>query len=228
MGILKEMFSEGSEEYSKKEPVLLAKGRYKSNSDMILSGYKTFQKKYVVKNLVIKLILVVLAIASSVMMLMSNQQSPMMPAMLLLVCVVIGFYFINEPLNNRKKLKNGLSKLEGTEYEIEITDQTIKISTVEFPVQENAVPEIDNVENTSEAISEEQDLEDNEEDEIPATIIHLDSTIVDFIDREDMFIVCVKKSYVFIIPKTAFSEEEIQATKEKLSSIMGIRFKMVD
>ena len=51
---------------------------------------------------------------------------------------------------------------------------------------------------------------------------------MDFIDREKMFIVCVKKSYVFIIPKSAFPEDDVQKTREKLSAIMGIRFKIED
>ncbi|MDE6598618.1 MAG: hypothetical protein K2K34_00885, partial [Oscillospiraceae bacterium] len=66
---------------------------------------------------------------------------------------------------------------------------------------------------------------DGEKEEIPATVIHLDSPIVDLIDREDMFILVVKKSYVFIIPKTAFGDDKCEKIREKLSVIMGIRYK---
>ena len=111
--------------------------------------------------------------------------------------------------------------LEGIEYEAEITDQYIKISTVP---DENV--ESDTAEETAE--NEETDEEASKDDGPPATLIHLDSNIVDFIDREEMFIVCVKKSYVFIIPKSAFPEDDVQKTREKLSAIMGIRFKIED
>ena len=213
MGILKEMFDEsGDSEFEKRAPELLAKGRYKSCAETILSGYKTYRKKYVIKSLVLKMLVVLIALASSIMMLLTSEDS-MMPVFMIMVCVVIGVYFISEPINHAKKLKNGLADIEGTEYEVEITDQTVKISTVQ-----QDTPESEPAENA----------EENPEDEIPATVIHLDSPIVDFIDREDMFIICVKKSYVFIIPKSAFTEDEVQKTREKMSAILGIRFKIAD
>lgn len=219
MGILKEMFSEESSDFEKRPAVLLAKGKYVSNAETILEGYKVFQFRYVLKNLILKLVLVILALASSVIMLMSDR-SDAMSVFCIMLCICVGFYFINEPIKNRKNLKNGLEQLEGIEYEAEITDQYIKISTV--PDETN--------ENTDEKVNENETAEDEsgEENEIPATLIHLDSAIVDFIDEEKMFIVCVKKSYVFIIPKSAFTEDEVQKTREKLSAIMGIRFKITD
>lgn len=224
MGILKEMFDEnGDSELEKRPPELLARGKYKSCAETILSGYKTYRKRYVIKSVVLKMLLVAVALASSIMMLITSEDS-MMPAFMILVCVVIGAYFISEPINHARKLKNGLSDIEGTEYEAEITDQTVKIATVrqDIPEEEPAQTE-ETAEETTEG-----ETNDNTEDEIPATVIHLDSPIVDFIDREDMFIICVKKSYVFIIPKSAFTEDEVQRTREKLSAIMGVRFKIAD
>lgn len=220
MGILKEMFDEsGDSEFEKRAPELLAKGRYKSCAETILSGYKTYRKKYVIKRVVLKMLVVLIALASSIMMLLTSEDS-MMPVFMIMVCVVIGVYFISEPINHAKKLKNGLADIEGTEYEVEITDQTVKISTVQQDTPESEPTETqEQTEDTS---------EENAEEEIPATVIHLDSPIVDFIDREDMFIICVKKSYVFIIPKSAFTEDEVQKTREKMSAILGIRFKIAD
>lgn len=220
MGILKEMFDEsGDSEFEKRAPELLARGRYKSCAETILSGYKTYRKKYVIKSVVLKMLVVLIALASSIMMLLTSEDS-MMPVFMIMVCVVIGVYFISEPINHAKKLKNGLADIEGTEYEVEITDQTVKISTVRQDTPES--------EPTGTQEQTEDTSEENPEDEIPATVIHLDSPIVDFIDREDMFIICVKKSYVFIIPKSAFTEDEVQKTREKMSAILGIRFKIAD
>lgn len=217
MGILKEMFDEsGDSEFEKRAPELLARGRYKSCAETILSGYKTYRKKYVIKSVVLKMLVVLIALASSIMMLLTSEDS-MMPVFMIMVCVVIGVYFISEPINHAKKLKNGLADIEGTEYEVEITDQTVKISTVQQDTPESEPTE-----------TSEENAEENPEEDIPATVIHLDSPIVDFIDREDMFIICVKKSYVFIIPKSAFTEDEVQKTREKMSAILGIRFKIAD
>lgn len=228
MGILKEMFGEESgDSFETRPPVLLATGRYKSSAETVMEGYKTYQKKYVIKNTVLKMLLVLLALASSVMMFISSEDGGMMPVFLIMICLCAGIYFINEPINSRKKLKSGLSAIEGTEYEIEITDRTIKISTVEVPeeegTEENTVPA------DEEAVSEGENGEEaNAEDQgPPATIIHLDGE-VEIIDKEDMFIICVSKKYIFIVPKSAFKEDELQLAREKLAAVMGIRFKMVD
>lgn len=228
MGILKEMFGEESgDSFETRPPVILATGRYKSSAETVMEGYKTYQKKYVIKNTVLKMLLVLLALASSVMMLISSDDGGMMPVFLIMICLCAGIYFINEPISSRKKLKSGLSAIEGTEYEIEITDRTIKISTVEVPeeegTEENTVPA------DEEAVSEGENGEEaNAEDQgPPATIIHLDGA-VEIIDKEDMFIICVSKKYIFIVPKSAFKEDELQLVREKLAAVMGIRFKMVD
>ncbi len=228
MGILKEMFSEESGEFEKRPAVLLAKGRYVSDSATIMEGYKTFQLRYVLKSLILKMLLVLCALASSIFMLVSSERNDApMSVLFILICVCLGVYFINEPVANRRKLKSGLEQLEGVEYEAEITDRYIKISTIE---DENAEMQ-PVVEAEEDEISDENTggEEESEEDKgPPATVIHLDSNIVDFIDKEEMFIVCVKKSYVFIIPKSAFSEDDVQKTIEKLSAVMGIRFKIAD
>lgn len=228
MGILKEMFGEESgDSFETRPPVLLATGRYKSSAETVMEGYKTYQKKYVIKNTVLKMLLVLLALASSVMMLISSEDGGMMPVFLIMICLCAGIYFINEPINSRKKLKSGLSAIEGTEYEIEITDRTIKISTVEVPEEEGT--EENTVTADEEAVSEGENGEEaNAEDQgPPATIIHLDGA-VEIIDKEDMFIICVSKKYIFIVPKSAFKEDELQLAREKLAAVMGIRFKMVD
>lgn len=228
MGILKEMFGEESgDSFETRPPVLLATGRYKSSAETVMEGYKTYQKKYVIKNTVLKMLLVLLALASSVMMLISSEDGGMMPVLLIMICLCAGIYFINEPINSRKKLKSGLSAIEGTEYEIEITDRTIKISTVEVPEEEGTEENI--VPADEEAVSEGENGEEaNAEDQgPPATIIHLDGA-VEIIDKEDMFIICVSKKYIFIVPKSAFKEDELQLAREKLAAVMGIRFKMVD
>ena len=228
MGILKEMFGEESgDSFETRPPVLLATGRYKSSDETVMEGYKTYQKKYVIKNTVLKMLLVLLALASSVMMLISSDDGGMMPVFLIMICLCAGIYFINEPISSRKKLKSGLSAIEGTEYEIEITDRRRKISTVEVPEEEGT--EENTVTADEEAVSEGENGEEaNAEDQgPPATIIHLDGA-VEIIDKEDMFIICVSKKYIFIVPKSAFKEDELQTVREKLAAIMGVRFKMVD
>lgn len=226
MGMLKEMFSEGDENFSAPEGEFLAKGKYESNADQILKGYKVFQKKYVVKSLIPRLLLAALAIASSIMMIISDP-SGKMPVLCLMIALCVTIYFISQPITNSKNLRKGLDSISGTEYEAEFYTDKVKISTVNF---QSDIVEIEKVEDTSEQnVQTEADIAiygEKEAEEIPATIIHLDQPIVDLLDKDDMFILVVNKSYVFIIPKSAFTEEEVQKIREKLSVIMGIRYKI--
>lgn len=227
MGILNEMFGDGdSGQLAPPAGELLAEGEYESVSDEILKGYKVYQKKYVFTSLIWKMLLVALAVTSSVMMIITSED-PMLPAMCLLISISVGIWFVSTPVSNRKKLVRGLDSMEGTKYKAEFFTDKIKIST---PIEKNVETEQkkqEQAEQTEKSEQSEADIAlDGENEEIPATVIHLDSPIVDLTDKEDMFILVVKKAYVFIIPKRAFSEDECQRIREKLSAIMGIRYKL--
>lgn len=229
MGILNEMFGDGdSGQIAAPAGELLAEGEYESNAEAILKGYKVYQKKYVFTSLIWKMLLVALALTSSVMMIITSED-PMIPVMCLMISVAVGIWFISTPVSNRKKLMRGLDSMEGTRYKAEFFTDKIKISTCmeENVENENISEESMQTEQTEQTEQSEADMAlDGEKEEIPATVIHLDSPIVDLIDKEDMFILVVKKAYVFIIPKNAFSSEECQKVREKLAAIMGIRYKL--
>lgn len=232
MSILKEMFSEGDENFSAPEGEFLAKGQYESNADQILKGYKVYQKKYVVKSLIPKLLLAALAIASSIMMIMSDPGGTV-PILCLMIALCVTIYFISQPIVNSKNLRKGLDSISGTEYEAEFYTDKIKISTVNFQSDIVEIEKVDEAAETAETDKPEEQTEadiaiygEKPAEEIPATIIHLDQPIVDLLDKDDMFILVVNKSYVFIIPKSAFTEDEVQKIREKLSVIMGIRYRV--
>lgn len=227
MGILNEMFGDGdSGQLPAPEGELLAEGEYESNAEEILKGYKVYQKRYVFSSLIWKMLLVLVALTSSVMMIMTSED-PIIPAMCLMISVAAGIWFITTPVSNRKKLMRGLDIMEETRYKAEFYTDKIKISTCMEDIVETENPDSNVSEQTEQSEQTEADMAlDGENEEIPATVIHLDSPIVDLIDKEDMFILVVKKSYVFIIPKTAFGDDKCQRIREKLSAIMGIRYKL--
>lgn len=228
MGILNEMFGDENNDISAPEGELLAKGSYESNPDEILSGYKIYQKRYVFRSLIIKLLVVLVATASSIMMIITSSGDEVMPVFCLMICIAVGIWFVSQPITNKKNLSKGLEALSGISYEAEFYTDKVKISTIAEENGENS-EENDKTEEASTTESEASDSDENAEtdepDEIPATVIHLDSPIVDILDKPDMFILVVKKAYVFIIPKSAFSQEEAEKIREKLSVIMGIRYK---
>lgn len=212
MGILNEMFGDG-EQAAPYEGELLAEGDYVSEKEKMLAGYKTFRKRYVLKNLLLRLFIAGLALASSVFMIVTSPaEDRTIPVFCLLLCGFVIGWFISQFVSNKRKYLKSVESLAGIPYHVEIFTDKIKIADM------SPIPE--NVEST-----EEDEDEGTENAGPPATVIHLDSPIVDLLDREGIFILIVKKAYVFIIPKSAFSEENVKTVREKLSVIMGIRYK---
>ena len=218
MGILNEMFGDGENLSEKAEGEFLASGDYVSEKQKMLSGYKEFRKRYIMKNLILRLFIVALAMASSVFMLVTSQAGDRtVPVFCMVLCVCIGFYFISQNIQNKKKYMTSLDGLSSIPYHVEIYTDKIKISDMS---------PIDRTEESVE-VPDETETDSPQEEENPTTVIHLDSPIVDLLDKENIFILVVKKAYLFIIPKSAFDADSTQTVKEKMSAVMGIRYKTV-
>ena len=194
---------------------LLAKGQYKSAKEDILKGFKLFQKKYVYKTVAIEMIVVLIGIFTQVITIATAQKGDdvSFSYMVIVMCFVLGIYFLIRPKNTLRKLSDSLGELEGTEYDAEIYTDKIKISTIYDPyISEEA---------------EKQGEEDDPENELPpATIIHLDNSAVEIIDSKEQYVVYIKKGNVFVIPKAAFKPYENMEIKNRLSNIMGVRYKV--
>ena len=222
MGILNEMFGEGDSLSAAPMGTLLASGDYESSKEKMLSGYKEFRKKYAVKSLIGRLLVVLLATASAVFMIVtSSSDQREIPIFCLILCLFIGGWFINQSLSNKKKYMASVDALTGIPYHADIYTDKIKITDMR-PVEEPEPSGEETTENEGEA-QEEAGLPEKPEN--PSTVIHLDEYIVDILDRKDVYVLVVRKAYVFIIPKDAFTEEENKKVSEKLSVIMGIRYK---
>ncbi|WP_432650470.1 hypothetical protein [Huintestinicola sp.] len=204
---------------------LLAKGEYKSSKEDILKGFKLFQKKYVYKSVGIQMFIVVLGLVSQILTIFTAAEGEdvSFSYMLIVMCVVLGGYFLIRPKNTFRKLEDSLGELEGTVYEAEIYTDKIKISTLYDPyISEEAEKEAEAAEN------ENSGEENDPESELPsATIIHLDNAAVELVESSELFVVYIKKLNVFVIPKSAFKPYEVIEIKNRLSNIMGVRYKSV-
>lgn len=217
MGILNEMFGDEEATSVPREEELLAAGDYVSEKQMMLGGYNEFRKRYAAAALAKKLVIAGLALASAVFMIISSPAGEKaVPFLCLGLCVFVIGWFIGQFVSNKKNYLRSLESLVGIPYHVEIYSDKIKISDMS-PIEEKAeeVPE------------ETEDSTEEESSENPTTIIHLDSPIVDLLDDHNKYIIVVKKAYVFIIPKSAFTKEENSKAKTRFCTIMGIRFKCI-
>lgn len=201
---------------------LLAKGEYKSSKEDILKGFKLFQKKYVYKSVGIQMLIVVLGLVSQILTIFTAAEGEdvSFSYMLIVMCVILGGYFLIRPKNTFRKLEDSLGELEGTVYEAEIYTDKIKISTLYDPyISEEAEKEAEAENN------DDQEENDPDNDLPPATIIHLDNAAVEIVESSQLFVVYIKKLNVFVIPKSAFKPYEVMEIKNRLSNIMGVRYK---
>ncbi|MGN0643201.1 MAG: hypothetical protein ACI4JJ_08635 [Huintestinicola sp.] len=214
---------------------LLAKGEYESSTENILKGFKVFQKKYIYKSVALQMLLVLLGLASQIMAIVTAGENEDVSTSYFLsaVCVVLGVYILLRPRNTLSKLEKSIKELKGTIYSAEIYTDKIKISTVYDPyisdeAEEEEISEKEKVEKTDseETKTDSENSEDTEDsEEIPATIVHLDNSAVELIDTPDLYVLYIKKVNVFVIPKSAFKPYEVMEIKNRLSNIMGVRYK---
>lgn len=220
MGILNEMFGDGDTLPEAAASELLAEGDYVSEKQKMLSGYKEFRKRYVIKNLILRLFIVIIALASAVFMFVTSPtEDRMIPVFCVVLCVFIAVYFISQNIQNKKKYMGSLDGLSGIPYHVEIYTDKIKISDM-TPVERAEKQEV-----SEETDTESQNGEKTAEN--PTTVIHLDSPIVDLLDDYNSYIIVVKKAYVFIIPKSAFTKEENEKVQSRFHTVMGIRYKCI-
>ena len=222
MAILDEdIYDDGRPSYEE----LIAEGEYKSCKEDIMKGFKVFQKKYVYKTVAVQMILVVIAIITQLVNVFMNTDNSdvSFSYMLIVMCVVLGGYLLMRPKNTYKKLENSLGELEGAVYKAEFYTDKIKISTLYDPyISEEA--EKEDMEQKAQEL--EEGKETDPEDELPpATIIHIDNSAVEIVECSDMFLVYIRKLNVFVIPKSAFKPYDVMEIQNRLSNIMGVRYK---
>lgn len=206
---------------------LLASGEYESKKENILAGFKVFQKKYIYKSVIFQLVLVVLGMASQIMNIAAAKEGEdvSFSYMLTLMCVILGIYIFMRPRSTFKKLEKSLGELNGTVYKAEIYTNKIIISIL-YDTYINDEEKEKAEEDKQEEKQEENENSDSDAAELPpATVIHLDNGAVEIVDCKEMFVVYIKKINVFVIPKSAFKPYENDEIRNRLSNIMGVRYK---
>lgn len=154
-------------------------------------GFRTFQKRYVFKKNVIKSIgFGLLAAAFLVSEIAFSHQT--MNCVLIAVCLaaIVMIWYNNVKI--RKSLMEALKMLEDDRYEFTLFDDSFKIETI--------IPE------------------DEREDagEIPPQEFQLDDPMLDAVEKDDKFVIIVKKATIYVLPKRCMKDQDAEAVREKL------------
>ncbi|MDR0947268.1 MAG: hypothetical protein LBM87_05965 [Ruminococcus sp.] len=213
MSILKEMFSDEQDEFTPPESKLLARGDFTYNPEAVIAGYDLFRRRYTRKQTALRLMVAFVALGSAIFMVLTetDKKIPIICIVLSLICIA---WFIRTPIESRRKNRESLEELKGEEYTAEIYNDTVKIILKNPP----APPQ-----------EQEQDDDElaNEPAENPFTVIHLEQFAAEFLETETFYLIAVAKKYMFVIPKSAFTDEENENIRKTLTDELESRYKLL-
>lgn len=220
-----DIYDDGRESHAE----LLAAGEYKSDTQLIMKGFRLWQKKYSSRRIALQMIIVFIAFGIQIINILTAGESTdtSMSYFLAVVCIILGVYIIQRPKKTIKNLEKSISELNNSVYKAEIyTDKIIITTLYDEYINEEGSSKKGKDENTDSEINNENgENSDENDEEIPATIIHIDNNAVEIVDSSDFYLLYVKKVNIFIIPKNSFRAYELDLIRNKLSAIMGARYR---
>lgn len=177
----------------------LLKISYDMELSEIEEGFKLFQKKYQFKRTVIFTIVYAIAAILGIDMIVRNPQNFYG---YLLTGIGIGLVFMQwyRPVMIRKKLIATLSSMTQETYETEIFSDKIQITTTVLAeeTEDNEQTDMQSAEDKAEQTKEER---------VTSTFF-FGADYMDAMENEQMFLLFVNKSLIYIYPKRCLSEDQ--------------------
>ena len=172
-------------------------------------AFKIFQKKYTLKANIIKTVLF------GVVFVLFIEQIVRDPSYAIAwccagVCAGMIFFTWYSPVKIRKSLLQALEVLKDDRYVFSLFDDSFMIETI--------LPD------DSEFKDKDEDGNVIETEPIEPRTVTFSDTRLDCIETEDMFIFLVKKDTIFVLPKRAMSEGQIEKTRSVLSGVLGDKY----
>lgn len=184
--------------------------KYDNTLPEIETGYKLFQRKYMMKRNIIFTVVYTIALGIGVDFIVNgilNGNYVNMPGYILFV-IGAGMIFSTwaRPYYARKKLMKTLQSFGEEKYTAKFEDTRIVIDTEILPDEETETVAV-----TSRGVmTMDQDMEIPEEQEIKhdKTKIELRSNTLDSMETEELFLLFLNRSLIYIFPKRCLTDEE--------------------
>ena len=155
-------------------------------------AFITFQKKYILKSNILK------TVAFGILALLFIYQIVNAPDnfaswLCFVVCLAVIFIVWYNPIKIRKTLMQSLKPLEDDRYIFKLYENKFTIETV--------IPQ----EEIDEAIKEGE-----EPVKIPPKVVDFSDTGLSVLEKENMFVIFLKKESIYVLPKRCMTESEIK------------------
>ena len=173
------------------------KKRYSIPYELFGEAFTVFQKKFVFpRNRIMSVLLLILA-AGNVLNIMYGKGETI-GYVLVLVCIALAFINWYNPRKLKRNLMESVKGIENDVYTLTIYPERIVIGTVLEPEKEKEPEEYEEVFGE---IPVKEDIADTE--------IYLNKN-VKVIERKNFFMIYIKKSMFYVVPKEPLTQEEIE------------------
>ena len=179
------------------EDEALVKKRYSIPYELFGEAFTVFQKKFVFpRNRVMSVMLLIFAAGNVLNIMYGNGET--IGYVLVLVCIALAFINWYNPRKLKRNLMESVKGIENDVYTLTIYPERIVIGTVLEPEKEKEPEEYEEVFGE---IPMKEDIADTE--------IYLNKN-VKVIERKNFFMIYIKKSMFYVVPKETLTQEEIE------------------
>jgi len=197
-------------------PSLKAKFEYQITNEEQGIAFSAFQKKYVRKKTLIKL-LCFFVVALLFLQQVIIKPNYTMGWVFFAVSVAFFLFTWSNPRTIKKNLLAALKELEDDKYEFELTEEYFSIKTT-FLYDEKSLDKQADEEINENNVNEENEEEDKSFKKIPPRVVFFNKEHVEMIETSDLFVIILQKQTIFTIPKRCMSEENQAAMKDIFSN----------
>lgn len=186
------------------QKTILPEKRYHIPFEMFKAAFIAFQKRYVYpRNYVITALLLAACAIYTVSILQSSSTEQPMYGFVVLCCLVMCAFQWYNPRKIRRNLLEAVREIEEDTYILRVCPEFIEIGTL--------LPEED-TENEEDAEADEL-FEDEPEEQLSGSRIFY-SKMMKITEYKEFFMIYQKKSMFYVIPKNAFSAEELDTLRK--------------
>lgn len=179
------------------EDEALVKKRYSIPYELFGEAFTVFQKKFVFpRNRIMSVLLLIFAAGNVLNIMYGNGET--IGYVLVLVCIALAFINWYNPRKLKRSLMESVKGIENDVYTLTIYPERIVIGTVLEPENEKEPEEYEEVFGE---IPIKEDIADTE--------IYLNKN-VKVIERKNFFMIYIKKSMFYVVPKETLTQEEIE------------------
>ena len=187
------------------ENKMLLEKQYKIPFDMFRDAFIAFQKKFVYPKscAIMGVLAVVIGIYAYFIVYGGENVNRGLYCMIILFCLIMMFFQWFTPLKARRTLMEGVKEIEDDEYRLRIFPEYLEIGTI-LPPEDAKAAETDDL------------FDDVPEEDFSGTRIHYNKGL-NVVEYPAFFMIYQQKSMFYVVPKAAFSEEELEILRVHFS-----------